>query len=364
MSESQLIQPLLSVEPEYGHLKSDVLSLEEFLYLLRDEEAYFQNDLDNTAVLTTRLRKIFYDKWGWDTQLIRKAASIKGRFEVTIINCSAGIVDSDRMFKKIKFYVNNTYTPKCRHVTYRSDDVIYRNTSRVGQVPEIFDRDHADVLLPEGYHCDIGHVLAGLDALNNPDIVTPLPDCMRFFYWALPYADSNADVATWLGDIATSGADFLFTYLKNNSKPLNIETEQNLINMNATASDMLGNIDAYVIHILCKKETIKSKRISDIFKAYYDNAAGSPLYAQRYKLFTEFIGLGELNNNKFENEDAWLTYYENQLRSTIAFMIYSSTDGSLDRLSLPYKVWKKQYEEVIKINVLLNIFLKALKTVM
>jgi hypothetical protein len=32
--------------------------------------------------------KIFCDKWGWNTQLIRKAAFIKRRYDVRIGDCS------------------------------------------------------------------------------------------------------------------------------------------------------------------------------------------------------------------------------------------------------------------------------------
>ena len=372
MNQNELVQPILSTKPEYGHCPEHVLCLSEFLVLLKEEEDYFEGDQENTKLMITRLRKIFYAKWGWDTMLIRKAASIEGRYKVDIIDCPSnnGIdclpnnAEHERRIKKLKRYVNNTYAPKCRAVTYRADDRIY-NDSRAGQVPEIYKLDHADVRLPEGYHCDLGHVLAGLDALNNPQLVSPLPNFLLFLYRYFPYANSNADVVTWLGDIATSAADFVFAYLKNGCKPLDIPTEQHFINMNASASDMLGNIDSYAIHYFYKSQMFKSKRVSEILQEYYsDDITGVTFRSQRYKLFTRHVGLGHWDGIKFSNEEQWLKYYEDQLRSTISFMIYHFTSEPLKRFYLPYKVWKKKYENVIKARLLLNTFLKPLKNLM
>lgn len=108
---------------------------------------------------------------------------------------------------------NREYTPKHRLITYRPDDREYGDT-RVGQVPPVYRSDHQEVLLPSGYYCDMAHILAGLDAFNYPEVVSPLPGFLLPIAKWFPHVDSNADVVTWLGDIASSSGDFLFKRLK------------------------------------------------------------------------------------------------------------------------------------------------------
>jgi hypothetical protein len=360
--ETMLKQPLLSSEPEYGHAREDVLSLEKFLSLLREEENYFEGGQENIKLSITRLRKIFYDKWGWNTQLIRKAALIKGRYEVKIVPCLTTGGNSIQL-KQVRKYKNNTYRPKCRQVTYRADDRVY-GSSKVNQVPEIYCRDHADVLLPEGYHCDMGHVLAGLDALNNRQPVSPLPDWLFFLHRYFPYADSNADVATWLGDIATSAMDFVFAFLANNRRPLAESKEQHLINVNASASDMLGDIDAYVIYYFYNTGSFRGRRLTEILQEYYGEAPGQRFRQQRFPIFAKFIGLGAFNGSAFTNEKKWIEEYTSQLRNSVCFMIFSVSSDWPQKIQLPYKVWQKEYERVIKVEELLSLFLNALKKAM
>src|SRR6476619_3096571 len=137
-----LIQPILSKEPEYGHEKSDVLPLPEFLSLLEEEENYCKDEETNTGLMITRLRKIFYDKWGWNTQLIRKAAYIKCRYTVKIVTQLPDEKSKTRV-KKVKHYKDNKYQPKYRFVTYRKNDRVFKN-SHANQVPEIYKNDHQD----------------------------------------------------------------------------------------------------------------------------------------------------------------------------------------------------------------------------
>ena len=360
MTQLRLTMPIFSSEPEHNHQPEHVLSLSQFLDLLKEEEDYFKKDREDMRLTITRLRKIFYDKWGWDTVLIRNAAAIKGRYDVEVSDCSNQRV-AEQTFAKIKLYTNYAYTPKCRFVTYSKNDLVYSHLA--GQTPEIYKFDHVDVKLPENYHCDLGHVLAGIDALNHPNVISPLPNCLLYLYKCLPYANSNADVVTWLGDIATASADFVFDFLKNGKTPLHPEKEQYFININASSSDMLGNIDGYVLHhYIYKSQKFKGKTFTEILREYYaDDAAGDSLRSLRFHIFTEKIGLRGWNGEKFSNETTWINYYENQLRSTISFMIYHFISDTYERYGLPYLVWRKKYEDVIKTRDLLTIFLNELK---
>jgi hypothetical protein len=353
-----LVQPILSKDPEPDHDPSKVLTLADFLVLLKAEEDYFPGEENNTKLMITRLRKIFYDKLGWDTMLIRQAAGIEGRFLVRIVDCNQGLTAYPTL-QAFRYYVDYEYKPKCRKVTYRENDRVYGNT-RVDRTPEIYADDHADVLLPDGFHCDIGHVLAGLDALQYPQIVSPLPDELMRLYPFFPYAKQNADVVTWLGDIATSAADFLFHYLREGHLP-DEKAMQCYINRNASASDMVGNIDSYVIHDLYKERRIVSMRVSEMLRVYYGAGVATDPFNKRFEIFTKHVGLGRLNGDEFENERDFLTIYEEELRSTISFMVYQFVSDSDDRYRLPYKVWKKNYEPVIQARRLLVLFLDALK---
>jgi hypothetical protein len=358
-----LIQPVLSKEPEYGHEKNNVLSLSKFLSLLGEEEDYFKDEQSDTKLMITRLRKIFYDKWGWNTQLIRKAAYIKCRYKVKLVKQLPGDGYSEREVKKVKRYSNNLYQPKYRLVTYRKNDKVFKNT-RANQIPEIYRNDHQDVLLPEEYYCDIAHTLAGLDAFNNFQVVSPLPAFLFFLHKIFPHADSNVEVATWLGDIATSAADFLFEYLNKNKKPLSETTEQKYISINASAPDMLGDIDAYAInHFYKEKISAKDGRLTMLIEEYYHNCSKDTRYAkQRFIIFCEEVGLhyNEKENN-FSNEKQWLKKYIKQLRDTTAFMVHSHTEETFKGIILPLKVWLKCYDKVLKLELLLKLFLESLK---
>lgn len=362
--EKGLVQSILSPIPESGHDRKSVLTLGQFLNLLKEEEDYFNGEQENTKLMITRLRKIFYDKWGWNTQLIRKAANIEGRFSVEVAECKPQPDDNDRFVKKIKRYSHNGYKPKCRLVTYKPDDRVFGNR-RVGKVPKIYRDDHADVILPEGNHCDLAHVLAGLDALNHPQVVSPLPDFLFFLHRLLPYANSNADVATWLGDIATSAQDFVFAYLKNGRTPLDKKTEQFYIDINSSASDMLGNIDAYAIAHFYNVCTTKGRRVSEIFEEYYgDGAIGISMRQQRFEVFSRHIGLGEWDGVNFSRESEWRKNYKKELRCTTAFMIFSVSSDLRSKIFLPLKVWLKKFDHVAKADLLLDLFLRALKKLM
>jgi hypothetical protein len=358
-NRTNLFQPILSSAPELGHEPIDVLSFSSFLELLKEEEDYFINEEDHTRLMITRIRKIFYDKWGWDTQLIRRAAKIECRYQVEIVDCGLEKNWSTRAeLKAVKYYINNDYQPKCRRVTYRTNDRVF-GSGRAGKIPFIYQNYHPDLLLEEKYHCDIAHVFAGLDALNNPQRVTPLPPCLSFLYKLFPYADSNADVATWLGDIATSGTDFLHHYLKNNRQPLDERTEQLYININASASDMLGNIDAYVISFFYNIGAGKGKRITEALDEYY--GSNSEHRAKRFEVFCKTIGLKEWDGSAFSNEEEWIRYYTDQLRNTVAFMYFSTTKRGFKSLRVLLKIWKGKFDLVIKPVLLLQLFLTALK---
>ena len=359
--ELHLTQPLLATSPEPHHAHSDVLTLSQFLNLLTEEEDYFAGEQANTQLMITRLRKIFYDQWGWNSELIRATASVEGRYVTTIVADPEKLHVPQGHAKPVRRYKDNEYQPRHRLVTYRPDDRIYGDR-RVGQVPFIYQSDHQEVLLPEGFYCDLGHVLTGLDALNHPQVVSPLPSFLFFLAHLLPHVESNADVATWLGDLGSSAGDFLFCYLKTNRKPLSVEQEQKFINLDTPGSDMLGNIDAYVIAHHYTVNTTNGPRLTAVLADYYDpQQPGSRFRAHRFSTFCQIMGLRGWNGDTFANEGEWLGQYRWQLRNDTCFQLFSLTEETLKSIWLMLRVWFNGYQPVLKLEVLLELYLNALK---
>ncbi|TNE58904.1 MAG: hypothetical protein EP344_09590 [Bacteroidetes bacterium] len=355
-----LVQPIISPHPEPGHNPNDALSLQQFIDLLREEEDYYPGEQHRTKRMITRLRKIFYDKWGWNKELIRGAAKIEGRYQVTIVDDAVTAMEEGREVthsRPLPRYRDYKYKPKHRLVTYRADDRVYGDT-RVGQVPEIYKKDHQEVLLPQGCYCDIAHILAGLDAYNHKQVVSPLPNFLMFLHKLFPHVDSNVDIVTWLGDIASSSGDFLFDYLNNNKQPLTPEQEQKYIDSDACGSDMLGDIDTFVIARHYEVSAEQGPRFTEILTNYYNQ---DDYIRHRCSAFCAAVGLKDFDGANFSNEQEWLRYYRKQLRDNTTFQAWSLTDEKLRSIWLPIVIWFNGYRDVLKLELLLEIFLKALK---
>ena len=87
-------------------------------------------------LMITRLRKIFYDKGGWSTQLIRKAAGIEGRYDVDIVDDleKNNLLVSE--VKEVRRYKDNQARSKYRVVKYKANDRVYPD--RAGDTPYIY----------------------------------------------------------------------------------------------------------------------------------------------------------------------------------------------------------------------------------
>lgn len=351
VEQSELNQPIDINRPEPGHDAREVIEWPRFLELLYSEEEYWTPDQNNTRLMISRLRKIFYDQWGWNTELIRGAAQVESRYTTAIRN---NPIEHGREFPQ---YQGLVYTPVYRVVTYTDHDRVY-GSSRAGQVPIIYNHDHQDVKMPGGDFCDLGHVLAGLDALNHQQVVTPFPPALSFLAKLFPHVDKNADIVTWLGDIASASADFLFDDLKNNHHRLSQNQEEKVIESDASASDMIGDIDPYVIAHHYDVNTSNGPRITDIFQEYFSGENG--YRAKRYSTFAKLIGL-DWDGYQFKNEKPWLNYYHRQLKNSVCFVVFSQNEKTLTGLLLPLKIWLGGYASILQMDMLLKLFLQALK---
>lgn len=348
----QIIQRVYAYSPEPNHELKDVLTASQFIDLLVEEEDYYPGEQHNTRLMFTRLRKIFYDKWGWNKELIRGATSIESRYNVIIVD------DPIPHSKPMRYYKKFEYAPKHRSVVYTDHDRVYGNT-RTGQPCFIYSSDHQEVVLPDGSYCDLAHILAGVDASNYRQIVTPMPNFLEFLAKLFPYVGFNMDMATWLGDIGSESGDFLFYKLRNKKMP-NVAEMQNYIDIDMPGSDTLGDIDAYVINASYDVTTNSGMRVTDILKDYYltDNV----YRRNRVSIFCREIGLGDLKGDKFVKEGKWLKYFKKQLLNETTFQIFSITDEKIHSVWLPVAAWFGFFKDVLKTEELLTSFISALKS--
>ena len=336
--------------------KENAISLKEFLGLLKDEEDYYPREQNNTQLMITRLRKVFYDQWGWSTQVIRGAAKIPGRYEVKMVK-ELGKTQSPKSYIKNKRDKNYEFIGLVPEVVYKKTDKQY--PEKAGQIPEIYANDNQEVILPNDLYCDIGHILTGLDACNYPAPISPLPNFLMFLHKLLPHVNSNMDFATWLGDIASSAGNFLFDELQN--RKYNRKNEQKEINEYSPGSDMLGNIDSYLISRLYNIHTNLGPRVTQIIHDYYyDNGIGEYYRQRRCLYFCKIMGLKDWNGSEFSNETKWIKYQVKQLRNATAFYVYGDLEN-FTGLWLALKVWLRLFEKKLNFKLLIKLFLDALK---
>jgi len=357
-TEETIVQPIESNVPEIP-AKGNGISFAHFIDLLRREEDFFRAEQHKTKIMFSRLRKIFYDNWGWNTELIRGASKIEGRYEVTVVDDPTPQTNKKPRAGSRLQTSNYDIVYKHREVKVKQGD--WLNPGDAGKTPEIYANDNQDVHLPEELYCDLGHVLAGVDAYNFFAPVTPLPNCLTWARKLFPYVDSNVDIVTWLGDIASSSGEFLFQNLRK-KRPLTDEEKQDIINEYATASDMLGDIDPYIIVNYYNTLAPVGQRVTDILQDYYQGGTDSSFFRQhRYSYFCDIIGLKGWDGQAFANEDEWMKYYRRQLRNNITFQVFSLTEQKIKSVWLPLWIWFGFYDKVLEMDTLLTIFVDALK---
>lgn len=335
------------------------LHISQFIDLLKEEEKYYKEGAVNTKLMITRLRKIFYDAYGWNTQLIRGAAHIKGRYKVTLTDDPSESYIKQSSLKPELSVSESGVKHQHRVVTVRPDDWLNPNA---GSVPEIYKNNNQEVLLENGLICDMGHVLAGMDAYNYPSIVSPLPNWLFFIHKLFPNVDSNLDASTWIGDLSSISGEFLFEE-KLAKKRISETQKQELINFCSSPADNLGNIDSYVISKSYDISSANGQKVTEIFEDYYLNngiGAQDKSLPERILIYCESIGLKNWDGNKFENEKKWLTYYVKELRTTTAFYVFTRY-GGLKKWFIALKTWLGVNDEYLALETILVLYLDALR---
>jgi hypothetical protein len=287
----QLVQPA----------PQQAMSIKQFIQLVEAEEARYPiEEQQNTKLMITRLRKIFYGKDGWDKYLIEGAKDIQRPYHTESIEQSRSNIP----------------------IGWALDIEVVRErysvTDRFGQTPKI--AQNQEIRLPNGSYIDIGHVFAGLDAINFPQEVG---------YLGIKI-DKNVDAATWVGDLGSALAEIQFKALqKHEGEPGSLtHAEINAIICEyASPQDMLGNIDTYVIKTQYDiSKSAQGTKVSEILRRYY---LIDPAYLRehRYSVFAGQVGLEGWDGAAFTNENEWVDDYTDQVNDAAALYIGANTEG-------------------------------------
>lgn len=281
-------------------------ALDAFLPVIRGEENRFADDQRlNTKLMITRLRKLFYGGRGWDEHLIPGAAEVPALYRF-----------------RMAAPVRRAFEAPGPNVV---DFVDRRARLEGAPAPLVHPTDFQEVRMPDGEVVDVGHVLAGLDAINHPAEVSPL---------GLYAIEHNVDAVTWVGDLGSVAAEVLFQEARL-ERPLTDPEVQAQIDLCAPAQDMLGNVDAYAIGAAYDIGEAAGRAVSDILLDYYSKAASAgTARSRRFTTFAAEVGLGRLEGDAFAAEPAWVGRYSREIGHAAA--LYVGATGALATWGLPY----------------------------
>ena len=286
-------------------------SIDAFLRVIRAEEDRLpQGERLDTRLTISRLRKLFYGGRGWDEHLIPGAAGVTPLYPF-----------------EMAAPVRREFEAPGPNVL----DFVDRRARLVGAPPALaHPGDLQEVRMPDGELVDVGHVLAGLDAINHRAEVAPL---------GLYEMASNVDAVTWAGDLGSVIGEVLFQEARLD-RTLTVAEVQAQIDLCAPPQDMLGNVDAYVIGAAYDISPRAGRRVSDILLDYYGSpATAGTARSRRFTTFAREVGLGRLEGDAFAAEPAWRARYEREIGHAAA--LYVGAISELAAWSLPYAVGAK-----------------------
>lgn len=243
------------------------IALDVFLRVIRAaQDGLAQRERLDTKLVITRLRKVFYDSRGWDELLIPGAAEVRA---IELPAMAAGV------------------------------------------------RELQDVRMPDGELVDVGHVLAGLDAINHPVPVAALG--------AYEIA-ANADAVTWAGDLGSVLGEVLFAQRRLDRSLTDAEVQVQ-VDRCAPPHDMLGNADAYAIAAAHDISPDAGRPVADILLDYYraPATAGTPR-SRRFTTFALAVGIGPLEGAAFAAEQTWLRRRQDEIASAAALYVGATGD--------------------------------------
>lgn len=288
-----LTQPLVAQAPP------SAISIEDFIGIIEAEEAKLPpEEQTNTGLMISRFRKLFYGTEGWEKYLIPGAASVTPLYPVTET-------------VTIRHPIEMPYLPNMM-------DYVEKRATLPTAPEGLREPDRIqEVRMPDGTFIDIGHVFAGLDALNHPTDVT-VPVIINIG------VSSNAGATTWIGDLGSVLAEAVLKGIET-ERQITLTEYQEIISNYASPQDMLGNIDSYVIGNAFDVSSTAGLKVSQILRQYYlsEHAAR----ARRYSIFAGQAGLGAFDGSKFANEDTWIENNIDEVNDSAALYIAIHTEG-------------------------------------
>lgn len=320
----------------------DVISIRRFIELVEKEEARYPPEVRrNTKLMITRLRKIFYGKKSWDEYLIEGAANIASPYDTNSV-------------EKLRFTIPLDLSPDLD--VMRTEYSVTDPTT--GFSPMI--ARNQEIRLVNGSYIDIGHVFAGLDAVNFKQSVGPNSNLGLKIHNRIASDEievhNNLDAVTWVGDLGSVLAEVQFKGITKKQGPLTTAEINAIIREYASPQDMLGNIDAYVIKTKYDiRKASQGMKVSEILRRYY---LTDPAHARehRYSIFAEQAGLKGWNGSVFTNENKWIQHYADQVNDAAALYVGANTEGIAK-----YRVALKMASNKGAVT-LVKLFLTALKT--
>ncbi len=170
-----------------------------------------------------------------------------------------------------------------------------------------------------GQSVDIGHLFAGIDAVNHPSDIS-------IAYGVAVNMRSNIEATTWSGDLGSVVGDYVLNADNGQSMHEFTNTRNDAVlnqyfNNNFSTADMNGDIDVYNIQI------DSSKSVTENLRNYYSNQQGRSA-DKRYTNFATAVGY--LQNGQFN--DGFKTTVVNE--SFEAAMAYVAGKGRKDHVML------------------------------
>ncbi len=296
-TQSTIVMRLVETAP------GKALSIKQFIQLVeKEEKRYSTEEQQNTKLMITRLRKIFYGKDSWDKYLIERAKKVKRPY-----------ITKSVISARVNLPVDWAPDMEVVRKQYLVSDPLTGKTPLIAKNQEI--------RLTNGSYIDIAHVFAGLDAINFPQMVDG-PFKVNI--------DKNVDATTWVGDLGSVLAELKIKELqkhKGKLGPLTTAEANAIIHEYASPQDLLGNIDAYVIKTKYDiSKASQGMKVSEILRRYYltDSAY---IREHRYSIFATQIGLTGWNGSVFSNESDWVRYYSDQVNDAATLYLGANTEG-------------------------------------
>jgi len=285
------------------------IAFETYLGMIEQVENDNPDVANNTKLMFTKLRKVYYDSFGWNDELIRGTEDI-----APFAHIPAGMESKNHIVK-----------------------------------------------MQNGDLYDIAHIFAIVDAGNHEGYFTPLPNTLMFLRWLFPTVQSRLTASGWMGDLSSASGQFFLIY-KSTKNQLSLAQKQKVVDEYAPCDKMISNADALIIINNYGVSASAGKKVSEILRDYYDaGGKGDVLRQNRYSLFAAYLGLRDWSGQTFINEKQWREFYFGQLKTCSAFYLLFFRE-KLSTLVWSLLIWVGFYKKEVAVAEVLDSFITGLKS--